>query len=153
MNVSEPPSPHAQMSVMELVERTLSTTGELAQKQIELLRAELEGALQEQRTRLIELGIGALLGMLGVVMLLVAAVLALGVATGHAELYSLGVGVACAIASLVLVPVSLRKQRDMLSASRRIATEEIAWAKQQMSETESLTSPTTSNASDVEVNR
>ena len=133
----------AELSIAELVEQTMATTSELAQKQIELLRAELTEAIATEKRRAIELGVGVLCAFLGLVMLLFAAVLGLGRVFGHPELFALGLGVACAIAGAALIPVSLRKQDEVLASSRRIAEEEITWAKQQVSETKLLTSPKT----------
>lgn len=133
----------SELSIAELVEQTMATTSELAQKQIALLRAELTEAIAMERRRAIELGFGMLCALLGLVMLLVAAVLGLGRLFGHAELFALALGVASAIAGAALIPISLRKQDELLASSRRIAEEEIQWAKQQVSETKSLTSPKT----------
>ena len=143
----------SQLNVAELVEQTMITTGLLAEKQIELLRVEITSAIALERARAIEVGTGALCAMLGVNVLLVAAALGLGRAFGRPELFALGIGLVIAVTGAALTLIGLRKQPTLFASSRRIVTEEITWAKQQLSETKSFSSPKTSNASGAEASR
>jgi hypothetical protein len=134
-------APH-DLGALELLKETLTTTAQLAEKQVLLLRTELDAVLEEERRRIIAITIGVGIALCGVCTLLSAAMLAIGFTTGHPVLYMLGLGVVLAVGAAVVLFFSFRRfiAPPSLSSSRQIMEEEIAWAKGKLAETKSSSS-------------
>jgi len=146
--------PHpSDLSAFELVKETLATTVQLAEKQVELLRAEVRVTIAEERRRDVAERERVAAGLCGLSIMLTAGALAAGLATGHPTLFVLGMGVILACAATALLVIGIRKLAAPLPSSRSIVEEEIEWAREKLDETRSLTSPETSNVSVVVASR
>jgi hypothetical protein len=153
LQTSDTPLP-AELGAMDLIKETLATTAQLAEKQVELLRAEMAQTIVEERKKLIVVSVGIAASLAGISVLLMSAALAAGFALGHAALFTLGMGLLVCAAGAVMVVVGIRGlEQAPLSSSRQIVKEEIEWAKQKLSETTSASSPETSSDSVVAANR
>ncbi len=137
-------SPH-DLGALELLKETLATTAQLADKQIQLLRAEVKETLREERRRLIAVGFGGGFAIGGFTMLATAGALALGFKIGHPELFVMGIGLFIGAASAVLLVLGIRKleKPPSVATSIHIFEEEIEWAKGKLAETKSSSSPET----------
>ena len=131
----------ARLGALELVRETLSTTGDLAEKQLALLRAEVKQLLAEERRRLVLLVIGIASAIVGLAVLLVAAALGLARVIGHAPHLTLALGLLFALAGGATLTAALRDRDKTLHRTRRIVGEEISWAKTKLEETTSSPSP------------
>ncbi|MEO6954297.1 MAG: phage holin family protein [Polyangia bacterium] len=147
-------TPH-DLGAIELLKETLTTTAQLAEKQIELLRAEMKTVVEEERRRLIVISVGVAASVAGLAVLLVAAAIGLGEWTGHAPLWCLGFGLVVVATGGTLLTVGIRSMTNQtFGTTRHIVEEEIAWAKNKLEETNltSSTSSETSSASASEAN-
>lgn len=113
----------------ELVRQLARTAGELARKEVELARAELQADLRAQARTSLALGVAVLCALLGAQVLVAAAVLGL-VAAGLPG-WAAALGVA-AVVTLAGAAVGLRgwarRVREPLGATRRSAREAGRWA-------------------------
>lgn len=144
----------AELTAFELLKETLATTAQLAEKQVELLRAEVKATIAEERRRVITLSVGAATALCGLSVMLTAGALAAGFATGHPALFVLGMGVVLAGAAAALLIAGIRGlAATRVPSSRSIVEEEIEWAREKLQETRSSTSPERSNGYAVVVSR
>ena len=138
-------TPH-DLGAFELLKETLSTTMQLAEKQIQLLRAEMKTVLEEERRRIILICVGVASSVAGLAVLLVAAAIGLGEWTGHAPLWCLGFGLIVVALGGTLLTVGIRSIRNQtFGTTRHIMEEEIAWAKNKLEETKTKTRSSTSS--------
>ena len=149
--MTNPPqtTPH-DLGAIELLKETLSTTAQLAEKQVQLLRAEMKTVIEQERRRIIVICVGVAASVAGIAVLLVAAAFCLGQWTGHALLWCLAFGVVVMATGCTLLTVGVRSLgSQVFGATRHIVEEEIAWAKNKLEETrmKSATSSETSNGS------
>ena len=141
-------TPH-DLGALELLKETLSTTAQLAEKQIQLLRAEMKSVIEQERRRIIIICVGVASSVAGLAVLLVAAAIGLGDWTGHTPLWCLGFGLAVVALGATLLTVGIRSiGNQALGTSRHIVEEEIAWAKNKLEETKKKSSTSSETSSD-----
>lgn len=142
-------TPH-DLGSIELLKETLSTAAQLAEKQIQLLRAEMKAVIEQERRRIIVICVGVASSVAGLAVLLVAAAIGLGEWTGHAPLWCLGFGIVVMATGATLLTIGIRSMvNQTFGTTRHIVEEEIAWAKNKLEETrmKSSTSSATSSGS------
>ena len=142
-------TPH-DLGSIELLKETLSTAAQLAEKQIQLLRAEMKAVIEQERRRIIVVCVGVASSVAGLAVLLVAAAMGLGQWTGHTPLWCLGFGLVVMTTGATLLTIGIRSMvNQTFGTTRHIVEEEIAWAKNKLEETRmksSISSETSSGS-------
>lgn len=119
------------MSTMDLLHESVANAALLAKRQIELFRLELEDTRRREVRSLLELAGAGVLGVLGVVFLLFAAMVSLAHALGLPEWeMSLLMAAPILASGVILFRVSWgRRVRELLPISRGEVAKELAWLK------------------------
>jgi uncharacterized membrane protein YqjE len=124
--------PAGSLSTLELVRRLLQTASLLLKKEVELARAELKADLEAQLRMAKRLAIAAVLALLGINLLLVAAVFAMAnVMPGWLAALALGV-VLLAVGGAVGLMAWRRRMSAPLAVSRKHVKEDVEWAKEHL---------------------
>jgi len=124
--------PAGSLSTLELVRRLLQTASLLLKKEVELARAELKADLEAQLRMAKRLAIAAVLALLGINLLLVAAVFAMAnVMPGWLAALALGV-VLLAVGGAVGLTAWRRRMSAPLAVSRKHVKEDVEWAKEHL---------------------
>ena len=120
------------LSTLELVRRLLQTGSLLIKKEVELARAELKADLQAQLRMAKRLAIAAVLALLGINLLLVAAVFALAhVMPGWLAALALGV-LLLAVGGAIGLVAWRRRMSAPLAVTRKHVKEDLEWAKEHL---------------------
>ena len=124
--------PTGSLSTLELVRRLLQTGSLLLKKEVELARAELKADLEAQLRMAKRLAIAAVLALLGINLLLVAAVFAMAnVMPGWLAALALGV-VLLAVGGATGLMAWRRRMSAPLAVSRKHVKEDVEWAKEHL---------------------
>jgi hypothetical protein len=123
------------MKTLELVKGTLSHLMAVAEQQMKLLRLEATEQLVQERRMLVLVGLGAGLALSGLLMLLVAAAMGLGVAMGgHHWAGSLTLAVPLLVAGAISCAAGWRRRvRTLLPLSSLELDKELKWAQTNLS--------------------
>ena len=130
----ENPSSPEEMSTRELVGELASNGSLLIKRQLKLAELEAARNFNTEKTSVEMLGVAAVLGYSGLIVLFVAAGMGLGVALGHA--YWAGcliVGGALLLVAGIFAPAGWTKRvKTPLRRSRRELRKELTWASTQL---------------------
>ena len=120
------------MTSRELVSELFSTGSLLAKRQVKLARLEIVAQLAKERTVAKLLAVGGAIFYAGVIVLLVAAAAALGLALGSLWCGALVIGGALVVVAGVLAAIGWsRRVREPLPLLRKELEKEMSWAKRQ----------------------
>jgi uncharacterized membrane protein YqjE len=119
------------LSTLDLVTRTIETVTRLVTTEIELARAEVKADLAAAVGVAIVFGIVAVMALLGLNMLLVAAVFALALVM-PGWLAALIIGVVLLVAAAIAALIGKRRLKTPLAVTRKNLKESLEWAKQRL---------------------
>jgi protein-S-isoprenylcysteine O-methyltransferase Ste14 len=118
--------------MLELVRQLLQTASLLIKKEVELARAELKADLQAQLLMAKRLAVAAVLALLGINLLLVAAVFALAhVMPGWLAALTLGV-LLLVVGGAIGLAAWRRRVSAPLAVTRKHVKEDLEWAKEHL---------------------
>jgi hypothetical protein len=129
---SEPPASVEELSTVELVKHITSEVGHLAQKQIELAKAELKADLKSEAMLVGGLSVAAVTGLCTVNLLLVTVVLALStVLPGWVA--GLIVSGATLLTTAVVAAIAWSKRvRSPMARTKRTLQEDVQWTRERL---------------------
>jgi hypothetical protein len=121
------------MPTRELMRELSSNSKLLIQRQVKLAQIEAKQNSRREKTIAEYLGLAGAIGYAGLIVLLVAAALAVGVGLGDRSwLGALIIGGALVLLAGILGPTAwAKREREPLSRTRREINEELTWAKHQ----------------------
>lgn len=127
-----PFAPPRDLSTVELVKQITSEVGHLAQKQIELAKAELKADLKSEATMVGGLSLAAVGGICTLNLLLVAGVLALATVVGGWVAGLIVSGITLLATVIVAVIAWGKRVRSPMARTRRTLREDVQWTKRRL---------------------